>query len=360
MLSLRLPRLPLIFLAVALFAVTPRVFAVPFTFTLTGYVQANGGGTGPTPSTVAINWTVNADTSSMTNPSPGLYEIPAITSNIVFVGDKSTGLINVTVYLNTSTGTVTFGNIPGGGVGLTNSALKTWNFTSPIGPLDGPNVLTPGTITETSGFPVTLSGVANTNNGPSPTFQAALGVPMITGVSNAASNNPQALPNGAIAQGAIFVVYGSDLGPANIAFAPTAFQTASLSGTTVAVKMNGASVNVPLYYTSAGQVAALLPSDIPTGTGTITVSYGGQTSPTSPLTVVANNLGIFTINSSGQGPGIVTYADYSLVSDEKAADCGGPNTTCGAANPGDTLILWATGLGPVSGNDVSGAGLEPH
>lgn len=242
MLSLRLPRLPLIFLAVALFAVTPRVFAVPFTFTLTGYVQANGGGTGPTPSTVAINWTVNADTSSMTNPSPGLYEIPAITSNIVFVGDKSTGLINVTVYLNTSTGTVTFGNIPGGGVGLTNSALKTWNFTSPIGPLDGPNVLTPGTITETSGFPVTLSGVANTNNGPSPTFQAALGVPMITGVSNAASNNPQALPNGAIAQGAIFVVYGSDLGPANIAFAPTAFQTASLSGTTVAVKMNGASV----------------------------------------------------------------------------------------------------------------------
>ena len=39
------------------------------------------------------------------------------------------------------------------------------------------------------------------------------------------------------------------------------------------------------------------------------------------------------------------------------APCGGPNTTCGAANPGDTLILWATGLGPVNGSDASGAGL---
>ena len=68
-------------------------------------------------------------------------------------------------------------------------------------------------------------------------------------------------------------------------------------------------------------------------------------------------MGIFTVGANGQGPGIVTYADYSLVSPAKAANCGGPNTTCGAANPGDTLILWATGLGPVSGSDASGAGL---
>jgi uncharacterized protein (TIGR03437 family) len=347
-------QLCIIFLVVA---VIPRAFAVPFTYTMTGYVQAHGGGTGPTPSTVAFSWTVNADTSAMTNPSAGLYQIPAITNTITFVGVKSTGIINVTVYLNTNTGTITFGNIPGGGVGFSNSALKTWNFTSPIGPLDGPNVLTAGTITETSGFGVTLSGVANTNNGPGPTFQAAFAVPSIGSVANAASNNSPGLPNAPIAQGAIFVLYGTDVGPANISFASPAFQTSSVDGTSVAVTMKGTSVNVPLYYTSAGQVAGLLPSDTPTGTGTITVTYGGQTSSKAPITVVENNLGIFTIDSSGRGPGIVTYADYSLVSDDKAANCGGPNTTCGAANPGDTLILWATGLGPVSGNDVSGAGL---
>ena len=36
------------------------------------------------------------------------------------------------------------------------------------------------------------------------------------------------LPNAGIAQGAIFVVFGSDLGPANISFAPTAFQSTTL------------------------------------------------------------------------------------------------------------------------------------
>ena len=338
-------------------AVAPRVFAVPMTYTMTGYVTANGGGTGPTPNTVAFSWTVNAETSSITNPSPGMYQVPAITNTITLVGDKTTGIENVTVYLNTSTGTVTFGNIPGGGIGLTSSSLTTWNLASPIGTLNGPNVVVGGVITESGGSGITLSGVASPGNGASPSFQAALSTPTITGVSNAASNNAQTLPNGGIAQGAIFVLFGSDLGPAKISVASPAFQTTSLGGTTVAVTMNGKAVDVPLYYTSAGQIAALLPSDIPTGTGTIAVTYSGQTSATAPITVVENNVGIFTITSSGAGPGVVTYPDYSLVSDAKAANCGGPDTTCGAANPGDTLILWATGLGPVSGNDVAGAGL---
>ncbi len=181
--------------------------------------------------------------------------------------------------------------------------------------------------------------------------------PLISAVENAASLLVPALPNSAIAQGAIFVVKGSNLGPANISIAPAAFQSTSLSGTSVAVTVNTTTLNAPLYYTSDGQVAALLPSNTPTGRGTVTVVYNTQTSPAAPITVVANNLGIFTVDSSGQGPGIVTYADYSLVSPAKAANCGGPYTTCGAANPGDTLILWATGLGPVTGSDVSGAGL---
>jgi hypothetical protein len=68
-------------------------------------------------------------------------------------------------------------------------------------------------------------------------------------------------------------------------------------------------------------------------------------------------VGILTLDSSGQGPAIITYPDYGLVSAAKAANCGGPNTACGAANPGDTLTLWGTGLGSVGGDDASGAGL---
>src|SRR5437868_3045086 len=46
--------------------------------------------------------------------------------------------------------------------------------------------------------------------------------PAITSVQNAASNIVPGLPNSGIAQGAIFVIKGSGLGPANISIAPAA------------------------------------------------------------------------------------------------------------------------------------------
>ncbi len=181
--------------------------------------------------------------------------------------------------------------------------------------------------------------------------------PTITSVANGASNTPSILPSGSIAPGSIFVVYGGGMGPANISIASNPFQSTSLNGTSATITVNGTTVNALMYYTSDKQIAALLPSNTPTGTGTITVTYNGQASPTARFGVVSNNLGIFTVDSSGHGAGIITYADYSLVSPAKAANCGGPYTTCGAANPGDTLILWGTGLGRIAGDDASGAGL---
>jgi uncharacterized protein (TIGR03437 family) len=123
----------------------------------------------------------------------------------------------------------------------------------------------------------------------------------------------------------------------------------------------GTTVNALMYYTSDKQIAALLPSNTPTSSGTpstITVTYNGQSNPPTPFRgVVAANLGIFTIDSTGQGPAIVTYPDYSLVSGTKGSNCGAPSSPCGAANPGDTLTLWGTGLGPIAGDEASGAGL---
>ncbi len=180
--------------------------------------------------------------------------------------------------------------------------------------------------------------------------------PNITSIANAASNI-QFGPSGPIAQGAIFVIKGSGLGPSAIAISTTPFQDTTLNGTSVAVTVGTTTVQALMYYTSATQVAALLPSNTPTGSGTFQVTYNGQTSNQAGHSITSNNVGIFTVDSSGQGPGIVTYADYSLVSAFKSPNCGGPSTTCGSANPGDTLIIWATGLGPVSGSDASGAGL---
>jgi uncharacterized protein (TIGR03437 family) len=320
---------------------------------LTGYAQVttpNGSGSAP------FVWTIQADTAGITNPSPGHFQNPATISTIALNGGNANVLVGVTMYLDTAAGQVTFGDISKGGIGLTSAQLKTWDMTSPLGPVSGPNFLIAGTITDGHDI-VTLNGVANTSNGPSPTFQSSIPPPTVTSVANAASNIAPGLPNSGIAQGAIFLIFGFGMGPTDIAIAPAPFQSTSLSNTSVAVTVSGVTVNAPMYYTSASQVAALLPSNTPAGAGTLTVSYSGRTSAPAPITVVPSNAGIFTVGSNGKGPGIVTYADYSLVSASKASTCGGPNTTCGAANPGDTLILWATGLGPVSGVDASGAGL---
>jgi uncharacterized protein (TIGR03437 family) len=176
-------------------------------------------------------------------------------------------------------------------------------------------------------------------------------------VTNAAAYIDPALPNAAIAQGSIAIAKGKNLGPDNIAVDKNPFQNVTLGGTSVAITVGGTTTAGLMYYTSFDQIAFLVPSNTPTGTGTITVTYGGQQGAPAPIVIAPSNVGIFTVTSDGQGAGIVTYGDYSLVSATKAANCGGVYTTCGAANPGDVLTIWATGLGPVNGSDSAGAGL---
>ncbi len=195
---------------------------------------------------------------------------------------------------------------------------------------------------------------------------AAGQTPTVDAVVNDASGMIQGLPNGGIAEGAIFLIVGTDLGPASGAFADSAFQTTNVGGTTVSVTVGSTTVNALLYYSSASQVTALLPSNTPTGSsGTLTVNYGGQSSVAVGVDVVQNNFGIYTLSENGQGTGIVTYPNGSLVSSipgtgslapcAATGDC--PFTYGGAANPGDTLTIWGTGLGPVNGSDAGGAGL---
>lgn len=345
-----MPKIGLRILSFLTLAAIPGI-AAQITYTLTGYMQASGGGQNVN---AAFTLTANADTTAITTPSAGVFTVAASSSSITINGVATNlALVNISVTLNTSTGVVSFGSAAGG-LGLTSASLKTWNLATPIGPLNGPNALIAGTVKTSDGTVITLTGVAPPAGSASPTFQAVFPVPAITTVANAASNIGF---NSPIAQGGIFILKGTGLGPDVISIAPTPFQTTTLSGASVAVTVGSTTVNAPLYYVSAAQVAALLPSNTPTGAGTFTVSYNGQTSNAVSHTVVASNVGIFTIDSTGQGPGIVTYADYSLVSATKGTVCGGPNTACGAANPGDTLILWATGLGPVSGNETAGAGL---
>ncbi|HWE52276.1 MAG TPA: hypothetical protein VG273_20950 [Bryobacteraceae bacterium] len=186
---------------------------------------------------------------------------------------------------------------------------------------------------------LTLLAVAGTLAAQNPTF---------TGVVNAASGIPPGLPNYGIAQGSIFVVYGSNLGPAAAAGTyvtsasiplPT---TAGLAGTSITVTVGGNTVPAPMIYTSPGQVAAIMPSNASTGSGSMTLTYNGK-SGTTPVVVVKSAFGISNV-SYGQGSNVGALT-FGLQQNEFV-------TATDAAAPGDIVILFGTGLGAVTGGDT--------
>ncbi len=163
------------------------------------------------------------------------------------------------------------------------------------------------------------------------------------GILNAASYAFNGLPGSGIAQGSIFVVFGTGMGPTSLLQGNGFPLQTTLGGTSVKVTVNGTSVDAPLFYTSAGQLSGMLPSKTPVGSGTLTVAYNGQTSAPAAISVVQSSFGIFSVNQKGTGPGIITNAAYQV------ASLGAP------PKPPDTLIIWGTGLGPVSGNENGAA-----
>jgi uncharacterized protein (TIGR03437 family) len=171
---------------------------------------------------------------------------------------------------------------------------------------------------------------------------ASLGAaPAITGVTNSAGNVPIGLPNSGIAQGSIFVVYGSGLGPSELVEVSTypLPTTQGLAGTTATVTVGSTTETCIMFYTVSGQVAAILPSATPTGTGTLKVTYQGQSAST-PITVTAAGFNTYAANNVGSGPAVVTDANFNVI------------TMVNPAYPGETLILWGTGLGAVNGDET--------
>lgn len=158
------------------------------------------------------------------------------------------------------------------------------------------------------------------------------------GILNAASYANSRLPNGAIAQGSIFVIFGARMGPAAIAQAGFPLQT-TLAGTSVRVTSGGTNSDCFLVYTLAGQVAALLPSTTPVGNATLTVTYNGATSASRAVRIVPSSFGTFSTNQAGSGPGIITNFE--------SATSQPVNSVLRSARPGQTLILYGTGLGPL-------------
>ncbi len=170
------------------------------------------------------------------------------------------------------------------------------------------------------------------------------------------AQSPSIAPNGIVnsadysrdfAPGALITIFGSGL--ASASQEPSGLPLPNLlAGTSVQLVGNGELL--PLWYVSPTQINAQLPYDVAIGRVQVRVITSSASSNIDTITVGDSAPKLFTVDLSGHGQGIVTAANYNLLSASHPA------------GPGQTVILWMNSLGITSGGPVAGeaaAGASP-
>jgi uncharacterized protein (TIGR03437 family) len=163
------------------------------------------------------------------------------------------------------------------------------------------------------------------------------------GVVNSASVLPSGLPAGSIAQGSIFSIFGSNLGPATGVQVSAFPLGTALGGVSITATQGSTTVNVLPVYVQQGQINALMPSNTPLGMVSLRVTFNGLKSNPSPVNVVHDSPGVFTFTGSGSG----AAAMQNVASDGTLT----LNSSQNSATPGQTVQVYLTGLGPISAPD---------
>jgi uncharacterized protein (TIGR03437 family) len=159
----------------------------------------------------------------------------------------------------------------------------------------------------------------------------------VGGIVNAASGATT------IAPGAFIAIYGVNFGGATTV-APATLYPTQLGGTQVLLGGRP----IPLYFTSSGQIDAVVPYDIaPNSVQQLIVQNGTAVSQPETVMVSAAQPGVFSQNSSGTGPGSILG--------QKAGGIPTLNTAANPASAGDALLIFCTGLGTVSPPVPAGA-----
>jgi uncharacterized protein (TIGR03437 family) len=158
------------------------------------------------------------------------------------------------------------------------------------------------------------------------------------GVVNGASFAPYPSP---LSPGAITSVFGSGLfsGPKPLQASVLPLPTI-LGG--VQVLVNGTAA--PLFYVSSNQINFQTPFGLSGSSATIQISNNGALSNQVTVPLASTNPGIFQYaDSASLNRGIVLHADFSFV------------TASSPARPGETVILYLTGLGALNPAVPTGA-----
>lgn len=163
------------------------------------------------------------------------------------------------------------------------------------------------------------------------------GVPFVTGVVNGAS-----YANAAVAPGEIVTLVGENLGPTTLvsgSFDAAGQFVRQVGGTRV--MFNG--VSGPVVYASSNAVAAVVPYEV-AGAGQVDVQVlaGTVSSPVYAFPVAGVAPGVFSLNTTGSGPGAIVNQDL------------GVNSLSHPAAVGSVVSVYATGGGVTSPSAVTG------
>lgn len=199
-----------------------------------------------------------------------------------------------------------------------------WTTTWPPG-----NPRSPVVLTVTASKPeANLTGVAQVSGGVTANPQ----VPLVSAggvVETAAYGAP-------VAPGNLVSIFGANLSTsaASAALVPLPNQLVDTS-----VLIDGQ--NVPMFYTSSGQVNAVIPYGLTTNAQhQLIVQRGASYSVPQTVQVGSARPGVFTIDASGTGQGHIYKIDTS--GNQILADKNAP------AKAGDTLVVYCSGFGAVN------------
>jgi uncharacterized protein (TIGR03437 family) len=158
----------------------------------------------------------------------------------------------------------------------------------------------------------------------------------LAGVANAANYLA-----GKVSPGEIIVIFGKDFGPAALAgLLLTNGMVATETGET-RVLFDG--VAAPMVYAANGQISCVVPYEVAGKTTTrVVIEYKKVKSAAVAVPVVEAVPGLFSINSSGTGPGAFLNENNSV------------NTAANPLERGKIAILYGTGEGQTTPGGISG------
>jgi uncharacterized protein (TIGR03437 family) len=270
-----------------------------------GFAFVDQGGLRTTVSSLSAPGTIerfNPTQSSFTGSPTRLVEAPLLPSAVSATGGTTSGPV--------------FPSDSGSGTGTGMSFLRT------LAPLYDRSAVISLTV---SGFTVLPWN-----------YDVAVAPPKITSVVNAADGT---LP---VAPGGLISIYGQQMSPVNMATSeiplPTALGESCLT-------VNG--VAVPVLFVSSQQINGQLPFNV-VGNAQMTLRTPGGISDNFNFSILPAAPSVFRTGAAGPDTGLATIT---------RADNGEFITPTNPVHPGDSIVIWATGLGvtsPLIGSGMPG------